>query len=90
MSNLSIFRFQANQVRVILIEGQPWFVAKDVCDVLEVGNSRQALSRLDDDERGSFQLDTLGGIQSMSIISESGFYSLVLSSRKPQAKPFKK
>jgi prophage antirepressor-like protein len=90
MSNLSIFKFKSNQVRVILIEGQLWFVAKDVCEVLEVGNPSRALMRLDDDEKGITSSNTLGGGQNLSVISESGFYSLVLSSRKPQARPFKK
>ena len=70
--------------------GEPWFVAKDVCDALDISNSRDALSRLDEDEKGVGLIDTLGGSQEMSIISESGLYSLSLGSRKPQAKPFKR
>lgn len=63
---------------------------KDVCDTLEIGNSRQAVSYLDDDEKGVTTNDTLGGTQQVSIINESGLYSLILRSRKPEAKKFKK
>jgi len=65
-------------------------VAKDVCDVLEIGNSRDAISNLDEDEKGVVNTDTLGGKQEMRIINESGLYSLILRSRKPEAKAFKK
>ena len=69
-------------------DGEPWFVAKDVCEILGIGNSRQALSRLDDDEKGVILNDTPGGRQNVSIVNEAGFYSLVLSSRKPEAREF--
>jgi hypothetical protein len=68
--------------------GDPWFVAGDVCLVLGIGNSRDAVSRLDDDEKGVGEIDTLGGRQSVSIISEPGLYSLVGRSNKPNAKRF--
>ena len=90
MSNLEIFNFNSTEVRVLTIDNNPWFVAKDLCDVLEHSNSRMALERLDDDEKGVSNVYTLGGSQEMSIVSESGMYSLVLTSRKPQAKAFKK
>lgn len=70
--------------------GSPWFFATDVCSALEIGNSRQAISRLDDDEKGVTTNDTLGGKQEMTIINESGLYSLILTSRKAEAKKFKK
>lgn len=76
-------------VRTVIINEEPWFVAKDVCDALEIGNSRQAVSYLDDDEKGVTTNDTLGGTQQVSIINESGLYSLILRSRKPEAKKFK-
>lgn len=88
--SLTVFKFNSNSIRVISNEGEPWFVAKDVCEVLEVGNSRQALTRLDDDEKGVISVDTPGGKQNVSIISESGLYELALSSRKPEARPFRK
>ena len=88
MSNLTAFQFDNSQVRTILIDDQPWFVGKDVCDILEMGNPRQVLSRLKDYEKGVQNVDTIGGSQSMTVISESGLYRLVLTSRKPQAEPF--
>ncbi|WP_299376532.1 Bro-N domain-containing protein [uncultured Kiloniella sp.] len=77
-------------VRSIIIEGEPWFIAKDVCQILDINNSRQALTRLDDDEKGVTINDTLGGRQEMSIINESGLYSLIFTSTKPEAKYFRK
>lgn len=71
-------------------DGNIWFVAKDVCDVLGIVNNRDAMSRLDEDEKDVVNTDTLGGAQKANIISESGMYTLVLTSRKPQAKEFKK
>lgn len=84
------FRFEEQQVRTLLIDDQPWFVAADVCHALAVRNNRDALSRLDDDEKGVANTDTLGGSQSVGIINESGLYSLILTSRKAEAKRFKK
>lgn len=78
------------QIRVIEQNGEPWFVAADVCRALELGNSRQTLTRLDDDEKGVISTDTPGGKQEMSIVNEPGLYSLVLGSRKPEAKAFKR
>ena len=66
------------------------FVAKDVCDCLEITKHRDAISRLDSDERGSVKLDTPGGKQDIAAINEYGLYNLVLSSRKPEAKEFKR
>lgn len=77
-------------VRVVEKDGDPWFVAKDVCDCLDIGNSRQALTYLDEDEKGVTTNDTLGGVQEMSIVSESGLYSLILRSRKSESKTFKR
>lgn len=77
-------------VRTVEMNGEPWFVAVDVCRALEIGNSRQALARLDDDEKGVILNDTLGGKQEMATVSEAGLYALVLSSRKPEAKAFKR
>ena len=91
MTDLQIFnndRF--GQVRIIPVDGELMFVAKDVCDCLEITKHRDAISRLDPDERGSVKLDTLGGKQDIAAINEYGLYSLVLSSRKPEAKDFKR
>ena len=79
------------QVRSTLIDGEPWFVAADVCKALEINNSADTLrKRLDDDEKGIDLIYTLGGVQNLAVVSESGLYSLILGSRKPEAKAFKR
>lgn len=91
MTDLQIFnndRF--GQVRIVPVDGELMFVAKDVCDCLEITKYRDAISRLDSDERGSVKLDTPGGKQDIAAINEYGLYNLVLSSRKPEAKEFKR
>lgn len=91
MNKVQIFNNpEFGQVRTQIINGEPWFIAKDVCDCLELSNSRKALARLDADEKGVTLSDTLGGIQEVSTVNEYGLYSLVLSSRKPEAKQFKR
>lgn len=78
---LQAFAFDSHAVRVVMIDESPWFVAKDVCNCLEITNHRNALTRLDDDEKGVQTLDTLGGAQQISVINESGLYSLILRSQ---------
>ena len=78
------------KIRTLTIDGEPWFVAADVCRALEIGNPSMAVERLDDDEKGISTIDTLGGKQRMTIINDPGLYSLVLSSRKPEAKAFRR
>lgn len=91
MNQLQVFNNEEfGQVRTVVQGEDVWFVAKDVCDVLGINKQRDAYSRLDEDERGSVLVDTLGGQQNMNAINESGLYSLILRSRKPQAKRFKK
>lgn len=90
--DFTIFQFGDKEIRVINKSGEPWFVAKDVCDVLGIANSRDGVGRLDDDERGVGLTDTLGGKQESVIISESGMYTLVLRCRdaiKPGTVPHK-
>ncbi len=82
--------FKGNEIRIISINNEPWFVAKDVCDILKHSNSRVALSRLDEDEKGVSKVYTPGGEQNMSVINEYGLYSLVLTSNLPEAKQFKR
>ena len=84
------FQFGFNDIRVVSINDEPWLVAKDVCDVLGIKNHRDACERLDDDEKDVATADTLGGSQEMVVISESGFYRLVMTSRKPEVKKFQK
>jgi prophage antirepressor-like protein len=85
-----LYRYDNKDVRTVSQYGNPWFVARDLCEVLEIANVSMALSRLDDDEKGISLIDTLGGRQRLSIVNESGMYSLVLTSRKPEAKAFRK
>ncbi|RHW33552.1 phage antirepressor [Oceanobacillus profundus] len=82
--------FDGQQLRIIEQNNEPWFVAKDVCDILEINNSRQALTRLDSDEKASVTLNDGSQKRQMQAINEFGLYSLVLSSRKPEAKQFKR
>lgn len=77
-------------VRTVKIDGDVWFVAKDVCDILEISNHRDATSNLDDDEKGVAKIDTLGGMQDMTVISEPGLMTLILRSNKKEAKPFRR
>lgn len=93
--NLQAFRFDMTDVRCVMRDDQPWFVAADVCAALEHGNVSQALSRLDEDEKMTLTIDEghsgqRGGAQFLNIVSEPGLYSLVLTSRKPEAKRFKR
>lgn len=91
MNELTVFQNeQFGQVRTIVKDGEPWFIAADVCRALEVKNARDAVARLDDDEKGVVLTDTLGGQQNMTIVNEPGLYALVLGSRKPEAKAFKR
>lgn len=91
MNNLQIFENERfGRVRTIEQNGEPWFIARDVCECLSIGKYRDAVSRLEEDERGLVEMDTPGGRQSLSAVNEYGLYSLVLSSRKPEAKEFKR
>ena len=88
-SSLSIFNNdQFGEIRVINRNGNPWFVAADLCRALDIGDTHKALTRLDEDEKGKSLIPTPGGVQEMSIVSEAGMYTLVLSSRKPEAHAF--
>ena len=78
------------EMRIVMVGGEPWFVAKDICDVLGLVNSRKATSSLDEDEKGVSLIVTPSGEQTMTIINESGLYNLVFQSRKPEAKAFRK
>lgn len=82
------FDFRGASLRTLTDEaGEPWFVAKDVCDILEISNPSDALKRLDDDERSRFNLGRQG---ETNIVNEAGLYVLVLGSRKPEAHEFKR
>lgn len=79
---------QFGRVRIINVEGNPWFVSVDVCAAL--GVSRTAVRRLDEDEKGVRSTHTLGGTQKLAVVNEYGLYDLILGSRKPEAKEFKR
>lgn len=92
MSNLAVFdNREFGQIRALVdSQGAPAFVAKDVCLALGIGKYRDAVSTIDDDERGSVLVDTPGGKQQMTTVTEPGFYKLVMRSRKPEAKAFQR
>ena len=90
VNDVTIFNFDGADFRVIIRDGQPWFVAKDVLGVLDLNNVTNALRNLDEDERGLQILNTLGGPQEMTVITESGLYALIMRSNKPEARRFRK
>lgn len=91
MGEIEKFSFEGMaEVRVVKIDGEPWFVAADVCKVLGLSKVSMAIKSLDADEKGVSTVSTPGGDQQVSIINESGLYSLILRSRKPEAKRFKR
>ncbi|MGI6634208.1 MAG: phage antirepressor KilAC domain-containing protein [Christensenellales bacterium] len=91
MNQITVFHHQQfGQVRSLVLGGEPWFVAADVCRALDIINNRDAMSRLDEDEKGVALTDTPGGMQEMTVVNEPGLYALVLGSRKPEAKAFKR
>ncbi|MCG4254915.1 Bro-N domain-containing protein [Acetobacter senegalensis] len=81
---------RSTQVRTITRHNEPWWVLADVCKVLEIAKPDRAATRLDADEKGAHTVRTLGELQSVTTVNESGLYSLILTSRKPSAKRFKK
>lgn len=88
---LQTFNFENQQVRTIEIENEPYFVGKDVATILGYSNTRKALiDHVDEEDKGVTKCDTLGGKQDLTIINESGLYSLILSSKLPNAKKFKR
>ena len=89
MTSLTQFAFNSQQVRVISVNGDPWFVAQDVCNILDLGNVSKACKPLKDREKNTITLsDGIAGNPTTLIISESGLYRLTMKSRKPQAEPF--
>ncbi len=81
MPNTLLFHFENQSVRVLLLNNDPWFVAKDVCEALNLSNSRAVIKALDDDEKGVSLIDTLGGAQQITVINESGLYTIILRCR---------
>ncbi|MBO5970938.1 MAG: hypothetical protein J6S14_20875 [Clostridia bacterium] len=87
---IEFYNEQFGVIRSVVIDDEPWFVAADMCKVLGLDKVWNALQRLDDDEKGTTSISTLGGRQEMSIVNEPGLYSLILGSRKSEAKAFKR
>ena len=92
MNEMRVFHYKDNQVRTGDVNGETWFVLKDVCAILEMDTTqlKKVADRLDADEKGRTQVTTPGGIQETWIINESGLYSVILRSDKEEAKPFRK
>lgn len=82
VSDISVIRFDGVKVRIVNMDGDPWFIAKDVCEALEIVDHKVALRRLDADEKGECLTPTPGGLQIMRTVCESGFYKLIARSRK--------
>lgn len=91
MTQNELLKFEGREVRMILRDGEPWWVAKDVCHVLGLRNTKMAVAALDDDERDGVSIsDSIGRNQRQTVINESGLYALILRSSKPEAKRLKK
>ena len=90
MNELQVFNYNGNKVRTIQKDGEPWWVLKDVCEVLGLSSPHKVFDRLDEDEKGRNQIPTPGGEQEMTVVNESGLYNVILRSDKPEAKPFRK
>ncbi|WP_068783188.1 phage antirepressor [Paenibacillus phocaensis] len=90
MNKPQIFNFNGAQIRTIEKNGEPWFVLKDVCQVLELSNPRMVKDRLPEDVSSTYPLQTAGGVQQTTIINEDGLYDVILESRKPEARAFRK
>lgn len=90
MNELQVFSYEGNEIRTVQNGNEILWVLKDVCGVLGIEKYRDAASRLDEDEREPVLVDTLGGRQEMVAVTESGLYSIILLSRKPEAKKFKR
>lgn len=86
-----IFDYQGKQLRIVIINDEPWFVAKDVCEILDHSNHKVAVNRLDNDEvKKVYLIDALGREQETIVINEAGLYSLILTSNKKEARLFKR
>ena len=89
-NKIQVWNYESSEIRTVQINGEPWFVLADVCKVLELSSPHKVAERLDGDEKGRNQIPTLGGVQEMAVVNESGLYTVILRSDKPQAKPFRK
>lgn len=92
MTAVEVFQFPTTgqPVRTVLRDGEPWFVARDVAAVLAIADAKSSVRLLDDDEKGVHSVHTPGGPQDVAVVNEPGLYSLILRSRKPEARAFKR
>ncbi len=90
MTDLTLYNFEQMPVRIALRDGEPWFLATDLADVLGYNHTPHMLRMLDEDEKGVQIVDTLGGQQQLAVISESGLYFAIVKSRKPEARRFRR
>ena len=91
MNDILVFHYKSSEVRTVELNGEPWFVLKDVCAVLGISNHKMTAQRLDADEVILTDLtDSMGRQQETTVINESGLYNVILRSDKPEAKPFRK
>lgn len=91
MNDILVFHYKSSEVRTVELNGEPWFVLKDVCAVLGISNHKMTAQRLDADEVSLTDLtDSMGRQQETTVINESGLYNVILRSDKPEAKPFRK
>ena len=90
-NEIQIFNYNDREVRTVQKDGEPWFVLKDVCAILDISNHKMTAQRLDGDEVSqTYLIDSIGRKQEMTVINESGLYNVILRSDKPEAKPFRK
>lgn len=90
MSAIELFTYTDHQVRVVIIDGEPWFILADLCRVLEIASPGNVAARLADDQKGIHLTETPGGRQQMVIVSEPGMYEVVIRSDKPEAVTFRR
>ena len=88
MKNEILQHEEFGSIRMKMCGGEPWFIAKDLCDALALKSSRDATRLLDENQKGVVSTDTLGGKQEMTVVNESGMYQLIFQSRKPEARRF--
>ena len=90
-NEIQVWNYESSEIRTVQVNGEPWFVLADVCKVLELSSPHKVADRLENDERNQIPVtDSLGRYQNTAIINESGLYTVILRSEKPQAKPFRK
>lgn len=89
-SNIQPFTYEDHTVRVVTIDGEPWFVLADLCKVLDLAKPSRVAMRIADDMKGAHQMSTPGGDQEMTIVSEAGMYEVIIRSDKPEAAAFRR